>query len=225
MRPQSKQQLSKKRRWDAAGVLLDESAAARALTPSRLAEIFGRRRPVELEIGVGKGTFLLARAAARCEHNFLGVEYARAYCEYAADRARRAGLTNVRLLHAEAAGLFSTALADGCLWRVYALFPDPWPKRRHHRRRLIQPPFAAEIVRTLGAGGLLVVVTDHLDYARQIESVLGAAHGLARTAFRGMSDAAGELVGTNFERKYIRQGRRFYPAAWLRYVEPGSAWA
>ena len=87
MRPGSERHLAGRRKgkWDTTGILLDESVAEH---PADFAAIFGNARPVEVEIGTGKGTFLLARAAGRSELNFLGIEWARAYCHYAADRAR-----------------------------------------------------------------------------------------------------------------------------------------
>jgi tRNA (guanine-N7-)-methyltransferase len=196
-------------------VLLEESVAAGAVD---LAALFGNARPVEVEIGTGKGTFLLARAAARQEVNFLGIEWARAYCLYAADRIRRAELANVRMLRADAGAFFRDCLADGSVGRVHVYFPDPWPKRRHHSRRLIQPPFLAQARRVLKIGGQLIVVTDHLDYFRHIQGTLLAAEGFARVSLPPMSDRDGEIVGTNFERKYIAQGRPFYSVALMRYA-------
>ena len=195
-------------------MLLDESVAT---GPVDLRAIFGNARPVEVEIGSGKGTFLLARAAARPELNFLGIEWARAYCHYTADRVRRASLTNVRMLRADAKHFFRGCLADASVWRLHVYFPDPWPKRRHHRRRLIQPDFVEQARRTLKVGGQLIVVTDHAGYFEQIRRVLGDAPGFARIGFPKMTGGADELVGTNFERKYIAQGRAFYSIALLRY--------
>ena len=217
MRPSSRQHLSDRpaEKWDTRGVLLDETCARQ---PLDLAAVFGNARPVEVEIGSGKGTFLLARAAGRPGLNFLGVEWARAYCHYTADRVRRAGLANVRMLRADANDLFARALADRSLWRVHVYFPDPWPKRRHHRRRLIQPGFLDQLRRTLRPGGQVLIVTDHLGYFRHIERVLAGAAGFCPVGFPTMTDESGEVVGTNFERKYIAQGRRFYRAALLRYV-------
>jgi len=202
-------------KWDTAGVLLYEAAA---LKPICLADVFDNAHPVEIEIGTGKGTFVLARAAARPEVNFLGIEWAKAYCHYTADRVRRAGLSNVRMLRADAATLFAAALPEASVQRVHLYFPDPWPKRRHHRRRLVQPGFVDRARRALRLGGQLLIVTDHLDYFEQIRRVLAGAAGLATVAFPQMTDAAGEVVGTNFERKYIAQGRPFYKAACLRYA-------
>jgi len=200
---------------DTTGVLLDDAVVKE---PIDLAATFGNDRPVEIEIGVGKGTFLVTRALARPEVNFLGVEYARAYAHHAADRCRRRGATNVRMLHADAGRLFAECLGDESLQRVPIYFPDPWPKRKHKRRRLIQPAFARQVVRTLKPGGQFIVVTDHMDYFLQIRRVLGDLASMASIPMPQMTDGEGEIVGTNFERKYIAQGRPFYSTAKMRYV-------
>lgn len=216
MRPLSSSHLRRRpgRKWDTAGILLEGLPVS---APLDLPAIFGNTHPVELEIGSGKGTFLLARAAARPELNFLGIEWAKGYGTYAADRVRRAGLTNVRLLCADAADCVQRRLAERSLWRIHVYFPDPWPKRRHHRRRLLQPAFLAAARRCLVVGGQLVIVTDHLDYYRHIQALLAGAEGLAVVPLPRMSDKEGELVGSNFERKYIAQGRPFYAEARMRY--------
>ncbi len=215
MGSQSSRNVGRRKRYEPGEVLLDVSAFR---GPVDLREVFGNSRPVEVEIGTGKGTFLIARAAARPDVNLLGIEYAKPYCYYTADRARRRGLANVRMLHADAATVFARALADAGLRRVHIYFPDPWPKRRHHRRRLIQPAFVEHLRRVLVPGGQLLVVTDHMDYFGHISRVLTDVPGLARIPFPRMADADAEVVGTNFERKYIGQGRRFYSLARLRYV-------
>ena len=204
------------RRLDGSGVLLEESLVASGRLID-FVQVFGNSRPVEAEIGAGKGTFLLVRASARPELNFLGIESARAYCLYAADRIRRAGLPNVRMLRADAGTVFKSCLPEGSLWRVHIYFPDPWPKRRHRGRRLINEAVVDDVRRALRLGGQVVIVTDHLDYFRRIQAVLEDARGWATVPFPRMTDG-GELAGTNFERKYIAQGRPFYSVARMRYA-------
>ena len=200
---------------DTTGVLLDDSVTKQRIVP---ADFFGNDHPIEIEIGVGKGTFLVNRAMARPEVNFLGIEYARAYAHHAADRCRRRGLDNARMLHTDAGAFFKDCIPDKSLWRVHIYFPDPWPKNRHKRRRLIQPPFAREVVRTLKPGGQFIVVTDHMDYFLQARRVLNGLYGMASIPMPKMADSEGEIVGTNFERKYIAQGRPFYSTAKMRYI-------
>jgi tRNA (guanine-N7-)-methyltransferase len=199
---------------DGAGVLLPESTAS---GPVDFAAVFGNRRPVEVEIGSGKGTFILARAQARPEVNLLGIEWARPYCLHAADRLRRHGVSNVRMLRTDAGPFFRDCLPAGSIIRLHIYFPDPWPKRRHHARRLVQPPFVDQAHRVLTTGGLLLVVTDHMDYFAHIQDVFARCRGWARIEFPQMADRAGEVVGTNFERKYIAEGRRFYKVARMKY--------
>ncbi|NLF31083.1 MAG: tRNA (guanosine(46)-N7)-methyltransferase TrmB [Planctomycetes bacterium] len=182
------------------------------------AVLFGNSRPVELEIGSGKGTFLVHRAKARPEVNFLGIEWANQYCRLAADRMARWGLGNVRMLRADAAAFVQKRIADNSLQRVHIYFPDPWPKTRHRKRRIIQPPFVELIYRKLCIGGQLAVVTDHRDYARQMAWVIFGQRGFATVPFpRTHGAGAGEVVGTNFERKYIAQGRRFFSLAVMKW--------
>jgi tRNA (guanine-N7-)-methyltransferase len=196
-----------------AGVLLDESSASGQMD---LPAIFGNRRPVEIEIGPGKGAFLLRRAAERPELNLLGLEWVRSYACYAADRALRAGLGNVRLLCADAEAVFRTCLPGTSVWRVHIHFPDPWPKRKHRRRRLIKPPFAMNLRRVLRLGGQVGVITDHAGYFHQICRVLSGEVGLAEVPFAGTPGPGRVELGTNFERKYTARGSRFYTFAAVR---------
>ena len=172
--------------------------------------IFLNDQPVELEIGSGKGTFLLAAATQFPNHNFVGIEWARAYCDFAADRLRRHGLTNARMVRSDANWWIRAHVPDQSLHALHVYFPDPWPKARHHKRRLIQTSFLQQAVRILVPGGVLRFVTDHAGYFEHIRAVVGEFKLLQIIDFVPPHPAAdGLLVGTNFEKKYVLQNRSF----------------
>lgn len=181
--------------------------------PIDWAALFGNANPVELEIGNGKGTFITEQARARPETNFLGIEWARWFWRYASDRLRRHGCLNARTVRAEAMYFLTEFVPDASLRVIHIYFPDPWPKKRHHKRRLIQEPFLRQVERVLEPGGRLQIVTDHLDYFEQIEQVVRASKLQVVDYNRPGSAGDGEFVGTNFERKYAREGRPFYAIA------------
>ncbi|MBI1338555.1 MAG: tRNA (guanosine(46)-N7)-methyltransferase TrmB [Phycisphaera sp.] len=171
-----------------------------------------RGLPFELEIGSGKGTFLVQQSVLQPGVNFLGIEYARAFCRYAADRVRRNAIANVKLLHAEAGFFVQCYIPDGIVERVHIYFPDPWPKARHHKRRLVQEPFLRMVHSRLVSRGCIRLATDHTDYFEWMcdhasrVSDLFVVEPFENTASAG----EGELVGSNFERKYRREGRPFH---------------
>lgn len=178
-------------------------------------------RPFELEIGSGKGTFLVQQASLEPGVNFLGIEWAKEFMTYAADRVRRHGLENVKLLCTDAGEFVRWRVPDGVCRVIHLYFPDPWPKARHHKRRLVQDRFLADAHRLLEPGGELRVVTDHPDYWAWMEGFFGrwcGAGGVGGVSFerrafeRPESAGEGEVVGTNFERKYAREGRPFHAA-------------
>jgi tRNA (guanine-N7-)-methyltransferase len=176
-------------------------------------------RPLELEIGSGKGTFGVAYASQRPEVNLVGLEWAKAYWRYAADRARRHGLDNVRMVRADAAMFVRQYVPDQCIRQVHVYHPDPWPKKRHHKRRLIQQTLLHQLYRVLlpaseadPEAGLVRITTDHAGYFAWIEEAATETGGwFEKLTFEPpLPTAEGELVGTNFERKYREEGRSFY---------------
>jgi len=176
------------------------------------------QRPLELEIGSGKGTFLVQHAPLHPEVNFLGIEWAGEFFRYAADRIRRNGITNVKVLHADASEFFRHRLPDGIVRTIHLYFSDPWPKKRHHKRRVIQDQTLVEFHRVLEPSGRVHLVTDHDElWAWYEEHIARAAHLFERREFQPPESAReGEVVGSNFERKYQREGRVFKGMTLLR---------
>lgn len=174
--------------------------------------------PFEIEIGSGKGTFLVQQAEVQPGVNFLGIEWAKEFWSYAADRVRRRGLKNVRVLNADATEFLRWRVPSGIVRVVHLYFSDPWPKTKHHKRRVLQDRFLEDAHRVLAPGGELRIVTDHDDYWAWMEEhfarwTAGAGARFERMPFlRPESAANDEVVGTNFERKYAREGRPFHAA-------------
>ena len=166
---------------------------------------------LEIEIGSGKGTFLVQQAALEPDTAFLGIEQAGEFYRYAADRLRRHDLQNVRMLHADANEFIQFWCADAVASVVHVYFSDPWPKKRHHKRRVVNDRSLVEFHRVLAPGGRLHLVTDHDDLWAWYED--HAARHVARFERRDFdapgSARPGELVGTNYERKYTPEGRAF----------------
>ncbi|MCA9295572.1 MAG: tRNA (guanosine(46)-N7)-methyltransferase TrmB [Phycisphaerales bacterium] len=168
-------------------------------------------RPFELEIGSGKGTFLLQQAVLQPEVNFLGIEWAGEFFRYAADRVRRREIANVKMLHTDATEFVRYRVPDGICRVVHLYFSDPWPKARHHKRRVVQDQTLHDFHRVLEPAGVLHLVTDHEDLWAWYEAHAARHEDIfTRETFAPPESAGdGEVVGTNFERKYAREGRPF----------------
>ncbi len=140
--------------------------------PLPLAELFGNARPIELDLGCGKGRFLLARAAAHRDVNFLGVDRMLRRVRKVDNKARRLDLDNIRVLRME--GYYATTylLPPASIQTCYIFFPDPWPKARHHEHRLFNERFMDALHRALVPGGVLHFATDHLPYFAEVRALL-----------------------------------------------------
>jgi len=179
------------------------------------AKIFPRPGPVHIEIGTGRATFLLNQAKAQPQANFLGIEWARRYYRYAVDRIGRWALSNVRIIRTDAISFIAGFVPDDSVECFHIYFPDPWPKKRHHKRRFICPDNLEQLLRCLKTGGQIRIATDHADYFEQIQRVLAAES--SRLEEVDFLPAAGadqdEWVGTSFERKYLREKKPIYAIA------------
>jgi tRNA (guanine-N7-)-methyltransferase len=133
--------------------------------PLDFAALFGPVRNIEVDVGCGKGRFLLARAAAHPDTGFIGIERQRRRVDKLAAHTTRDGLSNLRILHTEIHQAISLLLPNESIRTFYIFFPDPWPKRRHHPRRLISAGFLALLYRKLHPGGCLHFATDDDAYA------------------------------------------------------------
>jgi tRNA (guanine-N7-)-methyltransferase len=191
----------------AARVMVDYKAPYFSIDPISL---FGRPAPLEIELGAGRGDFIIARAIAMPQRNFLAIELAAAVAHWAAVRAGRAGLDNLRIVKMDARPLVNLFLRDRSVAAYHIYFPDPWPKARHSKHRLFTDTFAANLVRTLISGGLLFVATDVRDYSEVICAML-QAQGLCRTG--SAVPGAGE---TAFARRFVADGRPVYSFAFIR---------
>jgi tRNA (guanine-N7-)-methyltransferase len=148
---------------------------AYAAKPIAAAEIFGRVAPLVLEIGSGMGETTAEIAKAHPEADFIAVEVHGPGVGSLLNRLAAAELANVRIIRHDAQDVLERMIADGALAAIHLFFPDPWPKKRHHKRRMVQPAFAELAARKLAPGGVLHAATDWPDYAEQMEQVLSAA--------------------------------------------------
>ncbi len=171
--------------------------------PFDFTRIFGRRAPIVLEIGFGDGEALAATATAHPENDYLGIEVHRPGVGALLRRLAEQNLANVRVVVADAKEVLTARIPDGSLAAVHLFFPDPWPKQRHHKRRLVQPDFAALLARKLAPGGYFHVATDWQDYAGHVAAVLAHTPGMIADMTR--ADAF-TRPPTRFERRGHRLG-------------------
>jgi tRNA (guanine-N7-)-methyltransferase len=181
--------------------------------------VFGNDHPVEIEVGFGKGLFLLTASQACPAINFLGIEILRKYQLFAATRLAKRGLRNVRLVKADARDFLRQCVQAESVQAIHVYFPDPWWKKRHLKRRVFTPEFATQCERILRPDGVLHVVTDVEEYFQVMTETLAQGTHLVRVAPAGPTQAAHDLdYLTNFERKFRKEGRPIYRGRFERPV-------
>ena len=192
---------------DALASLLPRYEISLTDAPLALSQTFGRSAPVILEIGFGNGDALAALAQAHPEQDFLGVEVHRPGVGSLLQKVESAQIRNVRVAIIDVMDVLAR-LPNASLHGVHLFFPDPWPKKRHHKRRLLQAPFAARIAELLAPGGYLHCATDWPNYAEQMLEVLSVTPGLANTSPNGgYVERPSSRPMTRFEKRGEREGR------------------
>jgi tRNA (guanine-N7-)-methyltransferase len=176
-----------------------------------LEQIFGRKGPLHVDLGCGDGLFLCALAKRMPDKNFLGIE--RLHNRVRASARKAATLDNVRLLRMESFYAVRYLLPAESVERFYLLFPDPWPKRRHHRRRIVTQDFLGAIHAALQKDGSIYIATDDADYFANIKEVAQSSPGFA------IADADVDLPSSKFELIFRRKGAPIHSLV-LRKVSP-----
>lgn len=182
-----------------------------------LSVLFGNDRPVWLEIGFGNGDSLAALAERNPDRNYLGIEVHRPGVGHLLLRLEARALGNVRVLRHDAVEVLSHSLVPGSLAGAFLFFPDPWHKRRHHKRRILQPSFVELLARAIRPGGLFHAATDWEDYAHQMLAVLEASPAFENVAGPGVfSPRPEERPMTRFEERGQRLGHRVWDLEFRR---------
>lgn len=185
--------------------------------PIDLDALFGRTAARIAEIGFGNGDNLLALAQAHPERDFLGIEVHRPGVGRTLLALQERGLTNIRVICRDAVEVLQRNLPQQCLDELLILFPDPWPKKRHHKRRLIQPAFVALLAERLRSGGTVRLATDWAPYAEQMLACLSGEPRLRNLApDGGYVPRPGERQATRFERRGERLGHAVWDLAFAR---------
>lgn len=185
--------------------------------PLDLPALFGREAPRTLEIGFGNGESLVTLAAAHPERDFLGIEVHRPGVGHLMLRAEEFGLANLRVICRDAVEVLGQCLAPGSLDEVLLYFPDPWPKKRHHKRRIVQAPFVELVASRLRAGGVLRMATDWQPYAAHMLEVASGCTALRNESPDGAYVARPDSRPvTRFERRGHRLGHDVWDLAFSR---------
>ena len=198
------QQRAIKELWPRYGLEFEE----KALDFERL---FGRQAPTTLEIGFGNGDTLVQQASESPQTNFLGIEVHRPGIGHCLIGAREFGLDNLRLVAHDAIEVLQHQVPSDSLQRLNLFFPDPWPKKRHHKRRIVQTSFLALCADRLKAGGSLHVATDWANYAEQIDTLVKDLQQFSVAERREHSgDQPLDRPRTKFEQRGLRKGHRIW---------------
>jgi tRNA (guanine-N7-)-methyltransferase len=199
-------------KYETIAIISPEFVPDNYFQPLELDSVFPRSVPIEVDLGCGDGSFLVALAKQTPQRNFLGLERLLGRTRTACRKIMHEGVTNVRVLRIESSYAVAHLFPPNSITIFYLLFPDPWPKRRHQRRRLVDRKFLESVFRALRNDGVFVLATDDLDYFNQIKK-------LAAEINRFAAEKPIELPPTTFEKHFRDHGVAIYRLA-LRKVSP-----
>ncbi len=202
-----------------AATTMSEAATALEFIPTderpvELAALFGRRAPLEVDLGCGDGSFLVALAAQHPERNYLGIEKLFGRTRTSRKRIERAGLANVRVGRVDIIRAVTFLLSPKSVDVFYIMFPDPWPKRRHGRRRVVTPELLESIAKALVTKGVLHLATDQREYYEHMLRISGETQMFEKFAVEGT------LPRTTFEQRFLEAGAPIYRLGLRKLSEP-----
>jgi tRNA (guanine-N7-)-methyltransferase len=185
--------------------------------PLSLEGLFGRPGPVELELGSGKGLFLISASRLRPESGFIGIERAGKWFHRAVDRILHAGCDNVRLVRADVFDFLGRWIPPASLSALHIYFPDPWPKKRHARRRMLQPALFDLAARAIRPEGVFCLASDVGPYLAEALETIRRSPLFEEVDW---PEDAPDRQATNYTRKYLKEGRAIYSAKFRRTAIP-----
>ena len=168
-------------------------------------------KPFKVEIGFGNGVFIFDKALEESDTNFIGIELYHRGIRSLAKKIKKADLKNIIIIYADAKKVFSESIRDNELAEIYINFPDPWPKKRHHKRRLIKPAFVKNLATKLKPGGEIHIATDYEPYAIEILEFFEAELLLTnKSGYRTFLTQKEGVPQTKYEKKFINSGEKIF---------------
>jgi tRNA (guanine-N7-)-methyltransferase len=181
-------------------------------------KVFGNLNPCEIEIGCGRGMFIIKSAQENSGTNYLGIELSASFFRMLKERVKKSIAANIRVMRGEAGFILKKFVPENSIAAVHIYFPDPWPKKRHRKRRLINSVFVETVCCALIHGGQLFMATDFKDYFDEMLQAADACRGLEQVSRQENAPHEAELdqAATAYERKYLIQGRVIYKATYRK---------
>jgi tRNA (guanine-N7-)-methyltransferase len=182
--------------------------------------VFGNQNPCEIEIGCGRGMFIIKSAREKSDMNYLGIELSARFFRMLKERVQKSAAQNIRVIRGEAGFILKKFVPENSVAAVHIYFPDPWPKKRHRKRRLINSGFVENIRCALVPGGQLCLATDFHDYFEEMLQAADACSGIEQLSLQVCAphEAEPDKAATAYERKYLIQGRVIYKATYRKTV-------